>query len=264
MMGLFIRLGILASLLSTASLQATVNGDYPKKFNALIGNHDFITVIYDDASHENFQVQYFPMNGNNESYKLSLASQIFAVELPAGALGFSTSESDDEEMRKYLKRMRDLISYAAGPERYEWQVFGRHILSPELNDAIIFIDQVLADRPEDNSNCQVYATSLTQEPWSMSGGVFGDLGNFDEIIDFVWVRAGYELVLVSGRNLPASEVEVVRARGNQNVDTKELASVDTALLEKSIAHVNDGRAYTLSGSLLDGSVRSLICRPYLR
>ena len=251
-----------AALTQIARGQGSLPGE--RVVEASIGNHGSLLVRYSDSDPSLLTVETRSENGTVKSY-LWLAS--------AGLLTIKSGDVEDtldahtapDEYSSALRKMRDLIAYAAGPERYEWLVFGSDVVVPELNHVIARISDALGPQSSEDINCQLLVENQGAEPLVLSGGALGDLGTYSNAISKVWVKKGYTLVLVSNPQFDTGHhVKLARVLGEERRSSTELPRTDYDPAFSDLVEGSEGSTYTLEGTFLEGAVQSIICRPDLR
>lgn len=255
---------VLWASLASGAIAATLPETGEKIVEASIDNHGALVVRYMEGDLGHITIESISSNGTKKIYTWSRDEGSVVVK-EADREEVFRDGGDSEEYRENLRKIRDLISYAAGPERYDWLVFGSTLVRPELNSLIDTIDEALGVKTENDVNCQLLIEAEGQSPIIVSGGAFGELGEKSQHVTKVWVKKGYTLVLVSNAFFETSgDVKLVRVVGDERRAKTELPKTDYDNRLSDLVESSDGTTYNISGTLMEGSVRSFICRPDVR
>ena len=229
-----------------------------------VGNHGTLAVRYSEDDFNTVTIEMNNSNGCSVIYTWIGDRGEITIKSESGETRL-TSSDDPERFASALRKIRDLIAYVSGPERYEWLVFGSGVVAPELNRLITKIDQTLGAKSSDDVNCQLIVERDGTDPLVVSGGAYGDLGAYSKSVTKVWVKKGYTLVLVSNPLFDTEhDVKLVRVLGDERRATTELPVSDYGHGFSPLVQGAEGTTYTLSGSPMEGTVQSFICRPDLR
>jgi hypothetical protein len=231
---------------------------------ATIGNHGTLLVRYSDSDLGRLTVETRAENGVVKTYQWRGAERTLTIRIADKQETFDAQSSPDG-YAVALRKVRDLVAYAAGPERYEWLVFGSDVVVPELNLIIARIGQELGAPSSEDVNCQLLVEAQGSEPLILSGGALGDLGAYSKAISKVWVKKGYTLVLVSNPLFDTEhDVKLVRVLGEERRSTTELPRTEYDPAFSDLVEGSEGSTYSLKGTSIEGAVQSIICRPDLR
>ena len=229
-----------------------------------VGNHGTLAVRYSEGDFKTVTIEMINSNGCSAIYTWIGQRDEITIKSESGETRLKLS-ADPEKFSSALRKMRDFIAYASGPERYEWLVFGSDVVAPELNQLISSIDQALGTKSSHDVNCQLLIERDGVDPLVVSGGAYGDLGSYSKSVTKVWVKKGYTLVLVSNPHFDTEhDVKLVRVLGDERRATTELPVSDYGHGFSQLVRGVEGTTYTLSGSQMEGAVQSFICRPDLR
>lgn len=229
-----------------------------RTYVAFIGNHSSINLVVDD---EGVRVREHWDNGSETSYAALLSGTSLKVE-PLG--GQSRDDVPGSlAFRQDMRRVRDLVSFVAGPAAYDNLYSGTDYLHPELNGLIVTLSTMAGDTGDDLTNCLLWTPELPNAPWRLSGGLVGDLGPLRGKIAQVWVRRGYELLLVSNEQFITSDVLLLLVRGDGTASDDNVKPASADLVKTPLLSGAVGKTYLLTATPLDGRAAAAICRPTL-
>jgi hypothetical protein len=234
-------------------------------YGALIGNHEFVTLEIDDHQ---VDVGMLYMNGRVDKYSIDLKSKMVRVSREDGSQ--TTIATTDSGYVPAVLKMRDLVAHIASPTSLDATYPATKVLRPELNALIEKLNTFTALDQDELANCVLFADADERNPWLLSAGVHGFLGKFEDNISRVWVRLGYELVLMSGKGFIEDEPVVITAKGDGLTTGAGLPVLESMPLpsgrsgddtSRSLTYV--GAHYTLAQTDLYHHVGSVVCRPDL-
>lgn len=239
--------------LSAALATSSALAEAPKRFAATVGNHSAVVVTLEG---DDIIVSRAFDNSTRMDQILNLRSGSLTIMQDHSQPRVVASDALDYGQR--LTWLRDMVSYVAGPAIYDRLVFGTADLHPELNEVIAQVDGLIGDSAVSTANCQLFATSSSEEPiLALTGGVVMSLDSVAQASNEVWVRQGYELVLSDQKGLATDNANLVLMRGNGLSTHDVTVNTDSPLAGKS------GTVFVLDDTPIAGNVQGLICRPSL-
>lgn len=235
-------------------------------YGALVGNHEYVTLEVDDRT---IDISMLYMNGRVDSYSIDTRSKIVRLRHEDGS-ATSIAQTESGYIPVVLK-MRDLVAHIASPTSLDASYPAAKILRPELNALIEKLNSFTALDQDELANCVLFADLEEKNPWYLSAGVHGFLGKFEDNISRVWVRLGYELVLMGSKGFVEGEPVVITAKGDGLSTGEGLPVLES--MPQSTGGSRDGDTgrilsfmgahYTLAQTDLYHHVGSAVCRPDL-
>lgn len=254
-----VLVSISSFFLTTASFAGT------KYYDALVGNHEYIALQVHDTS---LALVVSHMNGRNIAFQLDFNTHNIVTEETIQDIETTriiVTPSDSEYIDAVLK-MRDFIAYVASPTSLENSCPAPKILRPELNETIEKLNALTLLKQQELANCVLFPEADEKAPWFLSAGVHGLLGKFEDNVSRIWVRQGYELVLMSNKEFVEAESVVITAKGDGVSTGPGLPVLESMPLQPIGTTERSsflGAHYTLAQSELYHHLGSVVCRPDL-
>jgi len=262
------------AIIAASSLLSCFSYAGVETYEAIVGNHEFVSLEINDLSEETpaIHLQMIHMNGRLDSYSLDFETKNILVQ--TGDASITQVTPEDKNYNNLVLKVRDLVAYLASPTSLDMSYPSPHkVLRPELNSLIEKINNLSSLGKEELANCVLFSESQERSPWFLSAGVHGSLGQFQDNVARVWVRLGYELVLMSHKGFAEEESVVITAKGDglstgsglpvlESMPPHSFSGLTTDdAREKNFEML--GAHYSLAQTDLYRHVGSVVCRPDL-
>jgi hypothetical protein len=217
-----------------------------KSYEVMVGNHDYLHLTVND-NEATFRASY--MNNTQERIQLLRKSKILVLQ---GSSGSRQVPQNSPEFAHFALKLRDFVSMFSASLQFRKDEVVEEGVHPELNILIDQIGQMTHLQPSALANCILYPTHSKENPWLVAGGAHGLLGRYQNNISRVWVRTGYELVLLAHSMFKDLSLHII-AKGDGNSTGQGLAILETL--------APAGTHFGLAQSEMDKQVGSFLCRP---
>jgi hypothetical protein len=243
-------------------------GEESMNYQIFVGNHQFIHLM---VSPQILDLNVSYMNNTRDHLQYRRTERNFIWEKD-GQISIVAMQSEiNQEYISLALRLRDFVAMLTSPYPFGDSVTALS-LHPELNKIILELDQITSLGDRELANCILFPATGKLKPLTISAGVRGSLGDYQDNISRVWVRQGYELVLLEGPEFETKVERSVIAKGNGQSTGKGLAVLESQPIparfteygsDSDPVNTGGGAHFALSRTSFERRVGSLLCRPDL-
>ncbi len=240
-------------------------GEESKIYQIFVGNHQFIHLM---VSYDTLDLNVSYMNNTRDHLQYHRSERNFIWEKDGQTRIVATQDQNNQEYINLALRLRDFVAMLTSPYPFG-DTDTTLSLHPELNKVIHELDQITSLGDRELANCILFPATGRLKPLTISAGVHGSLGDYQDNISRVWVRQGYELVLLEGPEFEAKVERSVIAKGNGQSTGKGLAVLESQpmpirLTDSETISTGGGAHFALSRTSFERRVGSILCRPDLQ
>lgn len=235
-------------------------GAETKGYQTFVGNHQYVEL---KVSKDTLNLDVSYMNNTSDHLQYRRIDKSFLVN-QGSHTQVVTHEAAREDYVRLALRLRDFVAMLTSP--YPFGEGNTSSLHPELNDIIGELDQITSLGDQALANCILYPANGILNPFVVSAGIHGSLGAYQDNVSRIWVRKGYELVLLDSPEFHAQVDQSVIAKGNgqstgKGLSVLESQSLPSNLLDTDPASTKVGAHFALSRTAFENRVGSILCRP---